>query len=82
MPSNDVSPLQVAKVISAYLSAQDAKRTVWQRLTAPRALPLSTLLAIVPLVLQILAALGIAIPGLGKTSDADLDQAMRDGGLI
>lgn len=77
-----VDTTQLANVIATYLQLQDSRRTVWQRLTAPKALPLSTLLAIVPLVLQILAALGITIPGFGgKTVDRDLDAAMGMNGV-
>lgn len=78
---NQVDTAQLANVIATYLQLQDSRRTVWQRLTAPKALPLNTLLAIIPLVLQILAALGITIPGLGKMADADLEAAMGINGV-
>lgn len=76
-----INPTQIANVVATYLQIQDGKRTAWQRFVSPKALPLSTLLAIIPLVLQILAALGIAIPGLGKAADSDLEAAMGINGV-
>ena len=64
---------KLRNVVATYLQIQDGKRTAWQRFVSPKALPLSsTLLVVIPLVLQISSVLGIAIQGLGKTADADL----------
>ena len=65
-----------------YLEAKRKALPFAQRLFAS-AIPIGVILQIVPLVIQILAALGISIPWFGRPTflDPDLLDAMRSNGL-
>lgn len=74
-----VNETTISNAIRDVLDSRRKALPFGQRIFA-MAIPIGVIMQIVPLVLQILAALGISIPWMPRTAstDSDVAQAMRD----